>query len=75
MPDEFDPYHRWLGIPPNEQPPHHYRLLGITAFETDPEVISDAVAQRIAHVRTHHLGPEAGPGRIAESTLQGTAVR
>ena len=44
MSDAFDPYHRWLGIPPDEQPPHHYRLLGINAFETDPEVIRDAVA-------------------------------
>ena len=26
---EFDPYHRWLGIPPEEQPADHYRLLGI----------------------------------------------
>lgn len=23
----FDPYHRWLGIPPSEQPANHYRLL------------------------------------------------
>ena len=25
----FDPLYKWLGIPPDEQPPHHYRLLGI----------------------------------------------
>lgn len=23
----FDPYHKWLGIPPKDQPPNHYRLL------------------------------------------------
>jgi hypothetical protein len=26
---EFDPYRKWLGIPPKDQPPHYYRLLGI----------------------------------------------
>ena len=56
MADEFDPYHRWLGIPPEEQPPHHYRLLGINAFEANPEVIRDAAQQRMAHVRTYQLG-------------------
>ena len=29
----FDPYYRWLGIPPEEQPPDHYRLLGVKVFE------------------------------------------
>jgi hypothetical protein len=32
---EFDPYHRWLGIPPNQQPANLYRLLGIELFESD----------------------------------------
>ena len=25
----FDPYLNWLGIPPHEQPPNFYRLLGV----------------------------------------------
>ena len=25
----FDPYHQWLGIPPEQQPPDHYALLGL----------------------------------------------
>ena len=29
MPDAFDPYFKWLGIPKADQPPHGYRLLGI----------------------------------------------
>jgi hypothetical protein len=41
----FDPYHKWLGIPSREQPPNHYRLLGISLFESDPDVI-DAAANR-----------------------------
>src|SRR5687768_18381170 len=42
MVDVFDPYHKWLAIPPEEQPPHHYRLLGIKLFESDPDVIESA---------------------------------
>ena len=30
----FDPYHRWLGISRNDQPPNHYRLLGLEMFES-----------------------------------------
>jgi hypothetical protein len=56
MSGEFDPYHRWLGIPAKDQPANHYRLLGIQQFESDPEVIRDAAEQRIAHVRTYQLG-------------------
>ena len=56
MSNVFDPYHRWLGISPKDQPPNHYRLLGIDLLEADPEVIRDAAEQRMAHVRTYHLG-------------------
>ncbi len=55
----FDPYHRWLGIPPAEQPPHHYRLLGLGMFESDAEVIRDAATRQMAHVRSYHLGQHA----------------
>ncbi len=55
----LDPYHRWLGISPKDQPPNHYRLLGIDLFEADPEVIRDAAEQRMAHVRTYQLGQYA----------------
>jgi hypothetical protein len=54
---DFDPYHRWLGIPPKDQPPNHYRLLGLDLFESDPEVIRDAADRQMAHVRTYQLGP------------------
>ena len=56
MPKDFDPYHRWLGIRPEEQPPDHYRLLGLARFEDDPEVIRDAAERQIAHVRGYALG-------------------
>jgi serine/threonine protein kinase len=55
----FDPYYKWLGIPPAEQPPHGYRLLGIRAFEDDPDVIETAADQRIRHLRTFQNGKQA----------------
>jgi hypothetical protein len=52
----FDPYHRWLGIPPKDQPPHHYRLLGIEAFEEDADVIESAADRQMKHVRSFQTG-------------------
>ncbi len=60
MSDTFNGYHVWLGIPPNEQPPNHYRLLGITQFETDLDVIDHAADRQMAHVRTFQSGRNAG---------------
>ncbi|MGH7135341.1 MAG: hypothetical protein ACREHD_06345, partial [Pirellulales bacterium] len=59
MGQAFDPYHKWLGIPPAEQPPNHYRLLGLTLFESDTDVILSAAEQRIAHVRTFQISQYA----------------
>jgi len=59
MAQEFDPYYKWLGIPPRDQPPHHYRLLGIEVFENDRDVI-DAAANRImAYLKDLAAGDEA----------------
>jgi hypothetical protein len=52
----FDPYHKWLGIPTKDQPPHYYRLLGIELFESDPDVIAIAADQRMALVRSFQAG-------------------
>jgi hypothetical protein len=52
----FDPYHKWLGIPPEDQPPSHYRLLGIKVFESDLDVIAIAADKQMAHVRTFQTG-------------------
>lgn len=56
MSEDFDPYRKWLGIAPHEQPPHHYRLLGIAPFEDDPDVIENAADRQMAHVRTYQAG-------------------
>src|SRR3989339_2172227 len=56
MSDRFDAYHQWMGIPPEEQPPHYYRLLGIPLFEANPTVIENASDQRMAHLRLFQAG-------------------
>ncbi len=55
----FDPYHKWLGIPPAEQPPNHYRLLAINPFESDPDVIEGAADRLMAHLRSLQTGQQA----------------
>lgn len=52
----MDAYHEMLGIPPDEQPPHHYRLLGIALFEASPEVISNAASRQMRFVRDAGVG-------------------
>ncbi len=55
----FDPYHKWLGIPPKDQPPNHYRLLGIDAFEDDAEVIDAAANRQMAYLQQRATGEHA----------------
>ena len=52
----FDPYLKWLGIHPKDQPPNHYRLLGIELFELDPDVISNAADARMLLIKTFQTG-------------------
>ena len=59
MAGNFDPYYKWLGIPPKDQPPNFYRLLGIDLYEPDPEVIAIAAEQRIRHVQSFQSGEYA----------------
>src|SRR5262245_38225434 len=59
MSSAFDPYHKWLGIPPEEQPASLYRLLGIRPFEADVDVIESAADQRMTHLRSLQSGKHA----------------
>lgn len=52
----FDPYYGWLGIPPKDQPPTAYRLLGIEPFESNPLVIEAAAEQRMLLLRARQSG-------------------
>ena len=56
---EFDPYWKWLGIDPEQQPADHYQLLGIRRFEEDDDVIENAAVRQMAHVRTFQGGQHA----------------
>ncbi len=59
MGEEFNPYYKWLAIPLDQQPPHHYRLLGVTPLESSADVIANAADQRMAFVRTFQAGPKS----------------
>ena len=59
MAKEFDAYHIWLGIPPEEQPPHHYRLLGVTLFESNLAVIEAAADRQMTFLRQQGQGPHS----------------
>lgn len=53
----IDPYQEMLGIPASEgRTPTPYELLGIDEFESDPEVISRAADERMAHVHKYQIG-------------------
>ncbi|MFH5806775.1 family 16 glycoside hydrolase [Alienimonas sp. DA493] len=52
----FDPYRKWLGIPPHRRPPTYYDLLGIDPGEDDPETIEAAAARRKAFLRAEFGG-------------------
>jgi len=51
MEPDFDPYRKWLGIPPQDQPPNHYRLLGLELFE-----IATAADGRMAQLKRFQTG-------------------
>lgn len=74
MPAEFDPYYTWLGIPPQEQPPHHYRLLGIRPLEADRDVITHAMDQRMAHLRTLQSGKHSEHSQKLLNEVSAAAV-
>lgn len=60
----FDPYYTWLGIPPEEQPPDHYCLLGVRQFEPSSEVIRNAADQRLAYLRTLQVGARSKESQL-----------
>ena len=57
MSDSFDPYHIWLGIPPKDQPPNHYRLLGLQDLEENTDVIDAAANRQTTYLHEMAAGP------------------
>jgi hypothetical protein len=45
----------WLGLPPGEWPPDHYRLLGLEPGEDKAELIEQRVHQRLDSVRCYQM--------------------
>lgn len=74
MAHDFDPYHKWLAIPPKDQPPNHYRLLGVELFEPDLDVIESAADQRMAHVRSFQTGQNSAASQKILNELAAARV-
>ncbi len=53
----FDPYQEWLNLPAESSARSYYDLLGLQAFEDDPNRIRQAALERAALVRRHQAGP------------------
>ena len=71
MPASFDPYHKWLGIAPKDQPPNHYRLLGVDLFEEDRDVIDAAANRVLSYLKDLAAGDdEAHSQRIMNEVMQ-----
>lgn len=82
MSQAFDPYQVWLGIPLSEQPPNHYRLLGVPTWERDPMRIAQAAERRMQIVRAMARADRAelaeqiiGKIAAARATLLNPALR
>lgn len=75
MAASFDPYHVWLGIPPSEQPPNFYRLLGIPPFEDNPDVISSAADRQMAHLRSFQTGKHSAASQALLNQVATAKVR
>lgn len=74
MADTFDPYYLWLAIPPVEQPPNHYRLIGVKTLEANLDAISHACDQRMAHLRTFQCGKHAAASQKLLNEISATSV-
>ena len=57
---------------PEDQPPTHYRLLGIKLFESDLDVIAIAADKQMAHIRTFQTGPYSA---LSQKILNGFGLR
>lgn len=56
MSEPFNPYYKWLGIPPEQQPVNYYRLLGVALYEDSEAVIDNAADRQMVFIRTFQSG-------------------
>lgn len=66
MGEPFNAYQAWLGIPRDEQPPHHYQLLGLRVFESNRQAIEAAPERVAVRLRDFQWGPNQA---IAEQLI------
>ena len=59
MAKTVDPYYEWLGIPPKDQPPNHYRLLGVELFEQNRNVLDAAANRQMGFVKEYQAGEDS----------------
>ena len=62
--DNFDPYYTWLGIRPEEQPPDHYRLIGLRQFEDNMDVIANASDRQMQYLRSMQVGKRSAQSQM-----------
>ena len=74
MKELLDPYYTWLGIPPREQPPNHYRLLSLELFEDNTDAIEHAADRQMLHVRTFQTGPYSAQSQKLLNELAAASV-
>lgn len=66
----FDPYSDWLGIPAEDQPPDHYRLLGLPLYEANPTAIARAADRQMGRIRARAAGERAADAvRLLEAIV------
>jgi hypothetical protein len=68
--NKFLMYHKWFGIRPEEMPTNAYRLLGISLYEEDADVIENAVQSRLNYVSQFLNGEHAGVARTIVDELR-----
>lgn len=71
----FDPLHKWLGIPPSEQPPNDYRLLGLSNYEDDPEVIDSAADRDLTFLHNLTNGEHGDLAEELSNRISATRLR
>jgi hypothetical protein len=59
MPDQFNPYAEWLGLPADLAEPNHYQLLGLPDFEENAARIANAGDRAMSRVRGFRPGANA----------------
>jgi hypothetical protein len=73
--ESFNPYRKWFGIPIKEQPPHHYRLLGLEPLEEDLDAIVNALDTKMTFLKGQLSGAQhAEADRLIEELTGVQAV-